>query len=426
MPPGTSLRAWSLCGLLSREVSFACAMLGHYKRLVIVSHGDASDREVLAVACAGAGVRAGAGAGATEQSGRIALVCNETGEADDAYVAHMPGLVHQAVKGASRVVVRTYQLECGQVAVKLCHGLVQRGLAVALVARGEYLWTRVLASENGSESPGTQEAGREEGALCWAADLVVGTTDGMIRDLAWRYGLHASRTRVVPPVVIGADADLPVEREAGLIMYVGPLLTRHRVETIVRAVAQTRESIANAHLEIWGDGPQRAALDGLCAELKLPVRFVAVSTHEELTDRLQACQVCAHASDAEDHLLGILQAMACGAPVVAMDAPAVARLVLHGMTGLRVEGSPESFSVAFQGMLADADWREMLGTNAMRMAQEQFGLARVTTMEIEAHGVAGGFAFNPNANSQNPPVQQPAAQLAAQPPAPATARSKAA
>lgn len=394
MPPGATLRGWASCGSLAREAAFAGAMLGHYARVALVTFGDGSEQATLD------------GALPDAQRGRVQVVSNDEGLDDDAYLARLPARVLLAFPASRRVLIRTHQLECGQFAVKLCHGLVQRGMQVALLGRGEYLWTRRLASEAGSESSKAQEAGREEGALCWAADLVIGGNDAMIRDLAWRYGLHASRTRVVPPLVLGPsleDESSSVGREPGLIVHTGPLAARHKVDVLLRAVAHVRESIPQAHLEIWGDGPERANLEKLASELGLDVKFYAEATHAMVLPRLQACQVFAHASDAEDHLMGVLQAMACGAPVVAADSPAVARLVQHGVTGLRVEGSPESFSVAFQGMLADADWHDMLGNNARRVAAEQFGLDRVVRAELEAHGAACGFAYNPNPASKPTP-----------------------
>jgi len=398
MPPGATLRGWSVCGSLAREAAFAGAMCEHYARVALVTFGDASEQATLD------------GTITEAMRGRVHVIANDEGLDEDAYLARLPAKLQAACPDARRVLVRTHQLECGQFAVKLCHGLVQRGMLVALLARGEYLWTRRLASETGSESSRAQEAGREEGALCWAADLVIGGNDAMIRDLAWRYGLHASRTRVVPPLVLAPtlaavqDDNLPTsDREPGLIVHMGPLTARHKVDVILRAVAHVRENIAQAHLEVWGDGPERANLEKLAAELGLDAKFYAEATHAAVLPRLQACQVFAHASDAEDHLMGVLQAMACGAPVVAADSPVIARLVQHGVTGLRVEGSPESFSVAFQGMLADVDWHDMLGNNAKRVAAEQFGLDRVVRAEMEAHNAACAFAFNPHPASKPTP-----------------------
>jgi glycosyltransferase involved in cell wall biosynthesis len=383
MPPGATLRAWECCGSLVREAAFAAAMLGHYQRVALISFGDNSDQQLWDAALP------------AEAQGRVNLICNDQELDSDAYLAQLPAKILLACPAARRVLLRTHQLECGQFAVKLCHGLVQRGMQVALLARGEYLWTRRLASEVGSESALAQEAGREEGGLCWAADLIVGGNDAMIRDLAWRYGLHASRTRVVPSLVLSPEPDLALAREPGLIVHMGSLAARHKVDTLIRAVAHVRESIPQAHLEIWGDGPEREALEALSQELKVDAKFFPESTYAKVMPRLLACQAFAHASDAEDQLTGVLQAMACGAPVIATDSPTVARLVQHGVIGLRVEGSPESFSVAFQGMLADADWHEMLGNNARRLAQEQFGLERITKSELEAHAAACTFAFAP-------------------------------
>lgn len=119
---------------------------------------------------------------------------------------------------------------------------------------------------------------------------------------------------------IGTAARLSPEKNLGLL---------------IRAVAECRERSLILHLQIVGEGPQRAELETLVEELKLDeqVRFAGcIGNLESWYPGLDAFIL---PSLREGMPISILEALACGCPVIASNVGAIHEL-LDGITGCKV------------------------------------------------------------------------------------------
>ena len=116
----------------------------------------------------------------------------------------------------------------------------------------------------------------------------------------------------------GLPADAPV------VLMVSALIATKNVATGVRAVAR----LPGCFLVLVGDGPLRAEVDGLAAEL-LPGRYRRlVCGREEIAALFRCADVFLHLAKEESCSIACLEAVASGLPVVAQDSP-VARWLLE-------------------------------------------------------------------------------------------------
>ena len=100
-----------------------------------------------------------------------------------------------------------------------------------------------------------------------------------------------------------------------IILMVSALIPNKRIEFGVEAVS----AIPDAHLVIAGDGPLRATIAALAAQM-LPGRFTCLSVTPAKMPRLyQSADVFLQCSKDEPFPLVFLEAMACGVPIVAHD-----------------------------------------------------------------------------------------------------------
>jgi glycosyltransferase involved in cell wall biosynthesis len=374
---GASLRGWEQSGRLGREWAMIRGLLECYAQVVFVTYGDADEEMVLRRT-------------ATEdEAARIAVIANSRGLAAGPYSNEIVRGVVAECAGPS-VVVRTSQMAGGEVAVRLTHALRAVGKTVGLVARGGSLWTRFVAHEHGPHSREAVESAVRERVLCCEADVVVGTTAEMVQDLAWRYGLDPARTAVIPNYVVSDGAlGEPQDREKGLLLYAGKLTARKRVGLLIEALALLPETTrAGVKLEIVGEGPQQAELEQLAARLGTPVVFRRGLTYDQLRERMSRCELFLHASELEGHPKLVLEAMACGAAAVVTDAPGLAEVVEHGLTGLRLAPEARTMALAIGELLADPEWRGSIGTAAARAARGTYALPAVLKKEAAAHALA--------------------------------------
>jgi glycosyltransferase involved in cell wall biosynthesis len=124
-------------------------------------------------------------------------------------------------------------------------------------------------------------------------------------------GVDCDRFR--PDTAQRQEFGLPEDRL--IVLMVSALIPNKRVEVGIEAVSR----IPHAHLVVAGDGPLRKTIAAAAAQL-LPGRFTRLSVPPDRMPMLyNASDVFLHVSKDEPFGLVILEAMACGLPVVAHD-----------------------------------------------------------------------------------------------------------
>jgi glycosyltransferase involved in cell wall biosynthesis len=135
-------------------------------------------------------------------------------------------------------------------------------------------------------------------------------------------------------------------------------------------------------LVICGAGPLGEELKARAAALELEVRFLGQVSPELLPGAYSAAISLVHTCGIETFGLSVLEAMACGRPVLAVDGGAVPE-VLGGAGVLSPPNDPEAFGARLRELLADPQRRLALGTAARRRAR-QFSLSEMQQAYSEA------------------------------------------
>jgi glycosyltransferase involved in cell wall biosynthesis len=145
---------------------------------------------------------------------------------------------------------------------------------------------------------------------------------------------------------------------------------------------------AQLTLEIIGDGPELESLASQASNLSVPVVFRGRLPHAALLERMQVCTLYLQASEMEGHPKTVLEAMACGAPVIVASTPGLSEVVQHGVTGLRVQLAPDAFARAVTELIADPDWRGIMSMGATRAVRSTLCLEQIVPRELESHRAA--------------------------------------
>jgi glycosyltransferase involved in cell wall biosynthesis len=107
------------------------------------------------------------------------------------------------------------------------------------------------------------------------------------------------------------------------------------VDRVLRAFAVIQKRIPEAQLVVAGDGPERSALEQLARDLNLRnTEFVGRVGHDQVIELYDANDVFLNGSEIDNQPLSILEAFACGLPVVTTDAGGIPYMVDNGRTGL--------------------------------------------------------------------------------------------
>jgi glycosyltransferase involved in cell wall biosynthesis len=151
---------------------------------------------------------------------------------------------------------------------------------------------------------------------------------------------------------------------APTLVFVGRLRRYKGVDWLLRALPAVRARVPGATLEVIGDGPHAGALAAEARRLGLgdAVRFLGHLPAADKVARLRAAWAVVQPSPKEGWGLTVVEASACGTPVVASDAPGLRDSVRRGETGLLVPyGDTRALADALARVLSDPALRERLG-----------------------------------------------------------------
>lgn len=189
---------------------------------------------------------------------------------------------------------------------------------------------------------------------------------------------------------------LGLEPSTPLVVSVRRLVRRMGLDVLLRAAAILSARGVPFMMVIGGDGPERAALEELRAELGLAdrVRFLGRVPDDELPDLLRAADVIAVPSRSmEGFGMSTAEGMASGTPVVASDSGASPELLGPVDRGLLSPAEPAPLAATLEGLLLDPVRRAELGTKCAASARARFAWpAIVAAVDQVYEEVAGSHA----------------------------------
>ena len=168
---------------------------------------------------------------------------------------------------------------------------------------------------------------------------------------------------------------------APVILTVARIVARKGHDLVLRAMAILRDR--DIRYVIVGDGPDRARLESLAAELDLGDRVVFAGRipDEELPAYYRLCDVYVmpsrYVADSTDSLEGFgisyIEANACGKPVIAGRSGGTGAAVEDGITGYLVDpDDPAALGKKIAFLLDHPDERETMGQHGRERALKEF------------------------------------------------------
>jgi sugar transferase (PEP-CTERM/EpsH1 system associated) len=219
----------------------------------------------------------------------------------------------------------------------------------------------------------------------------VGIPEGRIRLICngvdtERFRPAMERAQVLPAGFAGPDSLV--------IGTVGRLEPVKDQLTLVKAfveLARHEPEGDRLRLVLVGEGSLRAPIEALLAEAGLARQVWLAGARDDVPELMAAMDLFVLPSLAEGISNTILEAMACGLPVVATRVGGNAELVAEGQTGALVErGDPTAMAAALAGYVHDSEQRRSHGTAARERIEAQFSLdgmvARYTDLYDELSG----------------------------------------
>lgn len=236
---------------------------------------------------------------------------------------------------------------------------------------------------------------------CIAADLVTVPTR-----MAQRYirGIGYAGSSHIVPTGVDTTKFFPVDNhrrselrtaqslksEDFVVMFCGRLASEKNIFTLIDAIRLINDR--RLKLLMVGDGPLQNQIESLIAGTPIEENVLVVGgvVHDLLPDYYRVADCLVHPSLTEFQALVVLEAMACGVPVIAPQGTAQAEFIMSGVNGLLTRPDPDSQSLAIQQIMTDSNLRKQLADGSRLTAGqhtvEEYARAIETVYRIGARG----------------------------------------
>lgn len=241
--------------------------------------------------------------------------------------------------------------------------------------------TKLRALTFGDEH--TSRSASEYRLMC-RSDKILVLTQKEVQDIDQLYGSFSNKISVVPPGVdleIFYQSDKKASRyqlnipgQNNVVLFVGRIDPIKGLDVLVKALAMI-SSVGVTTLYIVGGNEESNEyyqfIKSLVVELGLDdkVVFTGAIAHDSLATYYSAADVLVLPSHYESLGFVVIEAMACGTPVVASRVGGIPSIVEHGSTGYLIPWRcPEAFATQIEVLLKNKDLHTFMSKEAIKKA----------------------------------------------------------
>lgn len=193
-----------------------------------------------------------------------------------------------------------------------------------------------------------------------------------------RFINNFAETEEVEKPVTKAELDTP--EDAPVLLALGRLHVNKAHDVFIKALAE----LPGVYGWIAGEGPARADLEKLAAELNVGDRVKFLGWRTDRAALLQACDICSFVSRIEAFGTVFLQAWAQKTPVIVSDADGPRQFCRDGEDSFVVpKNNVQALIDAVQKLLADPALREKFVANGYKRYQNEFTKERTVANYLD-------------------------------------------
>ena len=217
------------------------------------------------------------------------------------------------------------------------------------------------------------------------SDFVTMPTEQAIKDLIWSRG----KGFPVPVAAVSNGVDLAdfkpgkvpekiyhkynLPNDRPVALYVGRVDPEKKVGVVIDAFKEAHKKVPKALLVIVGDGVDKVRLMQQVKRGKLSddVRFLGRVLPPDLYELYRVGDVFVTASEIETQGIVLIEAAACGLPLIAVDAGAVGEVCISNRNGFLCRPRDiEEMSSAIVKILSNDKMRKEFSANSLKIAHE--------------------------------------------------------
>ena len=180
------------------------------------------------------------------------------------------------------------------------------------------------------------------------------TTKKLINELK----VNPEKIETIPPGIDFKEIQkINTKRVRNKIVFVGRLLKHKNADLLIESLAR----IKSAKLSIVGNGPEKEMLEKLAERLKVNAEFSKFEKHEDVIKEIKSSSVLVLPSSREGFGMVVIEANACGVPVITVneDDNAAKELIINGKNGFVCRLEEKTLAKKIQSLLKNNFYKKM-------------------------------------------------------------------
>jgi len=164
------------------------------------------------------------------------------------------------------------------------------------------------------------------------------------------------------------------------ILYAGSLYALKGLPFLIQAIAHVRRNKTKANLTIVGEGTQKETLIALAKALRIEkhVKFEGFIPYSKMPMYYNRCDIFCFPTLGEPFGKAVIEAMACGKPVIATNIGGTAEIIQNGANGILVPpADSETMAVEIDRLINDAQERRRISKKARETTVERFSWEKI-------------------------------------------------
>jgi glycosyltransferase involved in cell wall biosynthesis len=346
-----SLQTWDEQGILDRELAIYRKLQAQGVDIQIVSYGGRDEYEFAS------------------RIPDMRILCNWIGWSEKRYTQRLHQLHGWRLWQGD--IYKTNQLNGAQVAVRASQFWKR-----PLIVRFGFLWSAFAEQNHALDSAWVQRIHKIQNEAFEHASQVVMTSPLMLDDVRQLMPSIDEKVTIIPNYV---DTDLfhPMDVAKSYdLVFVGRVTEQKNLHSLLTAMRDSDYTLA-----IVGDGDLRGSLQSEFSDLSEQVHWLGRVSHSQLPEVINQAHIFILPSHYEGHPKSLIEAMACGMPIIGTQVRGIKQVVTHENNGYLCETNSASLRHAIDNVLSKPDLMLSMGKTAREFAVEQYSLDQIARKE---------------------------------------------
>ena len=178
------------------------------------------------------------------------------------------------------------------------------------------------------------------------------------------------KIRVIPNPVVASSERASLQPEKHRLVAVGRLEYVKGFDLLLKAFARVNQHFPTATLTIWGEGPERQALESLRDELGLAAHVFFPGITQEVIKVLAGADLFVQSSRWEGFGNALCEAMSVGLPVISTSCSGPQEIIRDGIDGVLVPvGNINALANTILALLHNFSQRQALAQKALEVTK---------------------------------------------------------